>query len=204
MPISILRLQQLICREIILSEVVRDLQSLDFGLLRWAVDMLSLPRRDRYGVPKQSQVSHILVLSVELWTLLIPSFLHLPPSPPSPPLPFPLPTLPLPSLSPSPHSLSPSPPSPPPPPTPPLEKLSYCNYFLFQILQMDVRNRQEEISYLRASMSRLREDLDQQRRLNVCLKERKVSFRSQNWRKNNWATPLLTMFAKTGPNGQVH
>lgn len=34
MPISILRLQQLICREIILSEVVRDLQSLDFGLLR--------------------------------------------------------------------------------------------------------------------------------------------------------------------------
>lgn len=40
-------------------------------------------------------------------------------------------------------------------------------------LKMDVRNRQEEISYLRASMSRLREDLDQQRRLNVCLKERK-------------------------------
>ena len=39
---------------------------------------------------------------------------------------------------------------------------------------MDVRNRQEEISYLRVSMSRLREDLDQQRRLNVCLKERKV------------------------------
>lgn len=39
---------------------------------------------------------------------------------------------------------------------------------------MDVRNRQEEISYLRASMSRLRDELDQQRRLNVCLKERKV------------------------------
>ncbi|CAH3185535.1 unnamed protein product [Porites lobata] len=30
-----------------------------------------------------------------------------------------------------------------------------------------------EIAYLRASMSRLRDDLDQQRRLNVCLKERK-------------------------------
>ena len=41
-------------------------------------------------------------------------------------------------------------------------------------MQMDVFNRQEEISYLRASMSRLREELDQQRRLNVCLKERKV------------------------------
>jgi len=40
-------------------------------------------------------------------------------------------------------------------------------------LKMDVLNRQEEISYLRASMSRLREELDQQRRLNVCLKERK-------------------------------
>ncbi|KAL9970156.1 hypothetical protein ACROYT_G022484 [Oculina patagonica] len=40
-------------------------------------------------------------------------------------------------------------------------------------LKMDVRNRQEEISYLRASMTRLRDDLDQQRRLNVCLKERK-------------------------------
>ena len=40
---------------------------------------------------------------------------------------------------------------------------------------MDVRNRQEEISYLRASMSRLRDELDQQRRLNVCLKERKVT-----------------------------
>ncbi|KAM7425277.1 hypothetical protein ABFA07_023278 [Porites harrisoni] len=40
-------------------------------------------------------------------------------------------------------------------------------------LKMDVRNRQEEIAYLRASMSRLRDDLDQQRRLNVCLKERK-------------------------------
>jgi len=40
-------------------------------------------------------------------------------------------------------------------------------------LKMDVFNRQEEISYLRASMSRLREELDQQRRLNVCLKERK-------------------------------
>ena len=39
---------------------------------------------------------------------------------------------------------------------------------------MDVRNRQVEIAYLRASMSRLRDDLDQQRRLNVCLKERKV------------------------------
>jgi len=39
---------------------------------------------------------------------------------------------------------------------------------------MDVRNRQEEISYLRASMTRLRDELDQQRRLNVCLKERKV------------------------------
>lgn len=106
--------------------------------------------------------------------------------------PHPLPPTPLPP----PHT-SPPPPS-PPPPTPLLEKLSYCNYFLFKILQMDVRNRQEEISYLRASMSRLREDLDQQRRLNVCLKERKVSFRSQNWRKNNWATPLLTMFAKKG------
>ncbi|CAH3178514.1 unnamed protein product [Porites lobata] len=40
-------------------------------------------------------------------------------------------------------------------------------------LKMVVRNRQEEIAYLRASMSRLRDDLDQQRRLNVCLKERK-------------------------------
>ncbi|XP_015760534.1 PREDICTED: forkhead-associated domain-containing protein 1-like isoform X3 [Acropora digitifera] len=40
-------------------------------------------------------------------------------------------------------------------------------------LKMDVRNRQEEISYLRTSLSRLRDDLDQQRRLNVCLKERK-------------------------------
>ncbi|XP_020624000.1 forkhead-associated domain-containing protein 1-like isoform X1 [Orbicella faveolata] len=40
-------------------------------------------------------------------------------------------------------------------------------------LKMDVRNRQEEISYLRASMTRLRDELDQQRRLNVCLKERK-------------------------------
>lgn len=40
-------------------------------------------------------------------------------------------------------------------------------------LKMDVRNRQEEISYLRASMSRLRDDLDQQRRLNICLRERK-------------------------------
>ena len=124
-------------------------------------------------------------LSFELFSFL-PSFL-----PPPAPL-TPLPPTPLPP----PHT-SPPPPS-PPPPTPPLEKLSYCNYFLFQILQMDVRNRQEEISYLRASMSRLREDLDQQRRLNVCLKERKVSFRSQSWRKNNWATPLLTMFAKKG------
>lgn len=110
-------------------------------------------------------------LSFELF-----SFLPSSTCPPHPPPPH--------SPSPSPHF--PSPPSPPPPtpppppPTPPLEKLSYCNYFLFQILQMDVRNRQEEISYLRASMSRLREDLDQQRRLNVCLKERKVSFRSQN------------------------
>lgn len=41
-------------------------------------------------------------------------------------------------------------------------------------LKMVVRNRQEEISYLRASMTRLRDELDQQRRLNVCLKERKV------------------------------
>ena len=99
------------------------------------------------------------------------------PSPPSPPPPTPPP----PTPSPPPPPPPPPPPTPPPPPpTPPLEKLSYCNYFLFQILQMDVRNRQEEISYLRASMSRLREDLDQQRRLNVCLKERKVSFRSQN------------------------
>ena len=39
---------------------------------------------------------------------------------------------------------------------------------------MDVRNRQEEIAYLRDALSRHREDLDQQRRLNVCLKERKV------------------------------
>lgn len=110
-------------------------------------------------------------LSFELF-----SFLPSSTCPPHPPPPH--------SPSPSPHfSSPPSPPPPtppPPPPTPPLEKLSYCNYFLFQILQMDVRNRQEEISYLRASMSRLREDLDQQRRLNVCLKERKVSFRSQN------------------------
>lgn len=45
---------------------------------------------------------------------------------------------------------------------------------LFYVVQMDVRNRQEEISYLRASMTRLRDELDQQRRLNVCLKERKV------------------------------
>lgn len=192
MPISILRLQQLICREIILSEVVRDLQSLDFGLLRWAVDMLSLPwPLWVYPNNRKLAIFWFCQLSFELFSFL-PSFL-----PPPAPL-TPLPPTPLPP----PHT-SPPPPS-PPPPTPPLEKLSYCNYFLFQILQMDVRNRQEEISYLRASMSRLREDLDQQRRLNVCLKERKVSFRSQNWRKNNWATPLLPMFAKTGPNGQVH
>ena len=115
-------------------------------------------------------------LSFELFSFLPSS--TCPPHPPPPHSPSPSPHFP--SL-PSPPPPTPSPPPPtPPPPTPPLEKLSYCNYFLFQILQMDVRNRQEEISYLRASMSRLREDLDQQRRLNVCLKERKVSFRSQN------------------------
>ena len=52
--------------------------------------------------------------------------------------------------------------------------------------QMDVRNRQEEIAYLRASMSRLRDDLDQQRRLNVCLKERKV----------RWLSTLYTFWTK--------
>lgn len=109
-------------------------------------------------------------LSFELFSFLPSS--TCPPHPPPPHSPSPSPHFP--SL-PSPPPPTPSPPPPtPPPPTPPLEKLSYCNYFLFQILQMDVRNRQEEISYLRASMSRLREDLDQQRRLNVCLKERKV------------------------------
>ncbi|KAM7428551.1 hypothetical protein ABFA07_020494 [Porites harrisoni] len=46
-------------------------------------------------------------------------------------------------------------------------------------LKMDVRNRQEEIACLRASMSRLRDDLDQQRRLNVCLKERKEELKKK-------------------------
>lgn len=55
-----------------------------------------------------------------------------------------------------------------------VEKIAHSVFFF--VKQMDVRNRQEEISYLRASMTRLRDDLDQQRRLNVCLKERKVRF----------------------------
>ena len=55
---------------------------------------------------------------------------------------------------------------------------------LFHITQMDVRNRQEEIAYLRTSMSRLREELDQQRRLNVCLKERKVLLECKELQKN--------------------
>ncbi|XP_073251356.1 forkhead-associated domain-containing protein 1-like [Porites lutea] len=46
-------------------------------------------------------------------------------------------------------------------------------------LKMDVRNRQEETAYLRALMSRLRDDLDQQRRLNVCLKERKEELKKK-------------------------
>jgi hypothetical protein len=41
-------------------------------------------------------------------------------------------------------------------------------------LQIDVRGRQEEIAYLRESLSRMRDELDQQRRLNKCLQERKV------------------------------
>lgn len=41
-------------------------------------------------------------------------------------------------------------------------------------LKIDVRGRQEEIAYLRESLTRTRDDLDQQRRLNKCLQERKV------------------------------
>ncbi|XP_032239699.2 forkhead-associated domain-containing protein 1 isoform X1 [Nematostella vectensis] len=40
-------------------------------------------------------------------------------------------------------------------------------------LKLDVRTRQEEIAYLRESLSRLRDELDQERRVNVCLRERK-------------------------------
>ncbi|EDO28786.1 predicted protein, partial [Nematostella vectensis] len=40
-------------------------------------------------------------------------------------------------------------------------------------LKLDVRTCQEEIAYLRESLSRLRDELDQERRVNVCLRERK-------------------------------